>query len=158
MKKSMNRREFLGWVSVGAVASSLPVAIAACLPNAKESANAELPTTSTSVNIAQSSGFQSVGTVAALDKDGQILNRRSPVGPVLVIKNPDNPNTLIAVNPTCTHNRCTVQWKNNEKRFGCPCHNAEFAAEGKVLKGPAKTPLATYQAQIQGNSVVVKAG
>jgi len=153
----MNRREFLGWVSVGAVASSLPVAIAACFPDSKSSANAETPATNTPVTIAQASGFKSVGTVAALDKDGQILNKKSPVGPVLVIRNPDDPNSLIAVNPTCTHNGCTVKWEKSEKLFDCPCHKADFALDGKVLKGPAKKPLATYQAQIEGNSVVVKA-
>lgn len=153
----MNRREFLGWVGVGAVASSLPVAIATCLPDSHNSANAETPPTNTSVTIAQSSGFQSVGTVAALDKDGQIMNKKSPIGPVLVIKNPNDANSLIAVNPTCTHNNCTVKWQKSEKLFDCPCHDSEFAPDGKVLKGPAKKPLATYQAKIEGNSVVVKA-
>ena len=154
----MNRREFLGWVSVGAIASSLPVAIATCLPNSNNSAKAETPATNTSVTIAQASSFQAVGTVAALDKDGQILNKKSPVGSVLVIRNPNDSNTLIAVNATCTHNNCTVKWKKNEKLFDCPCHDSEFAPDGKVLKGPAKKPLATYQAKIEGNSVVVKAG
>jgi len=148
----MNRREFLGWVGVGAVASSLPVAIATFLPDSKNSANANTQA------APQSSGFQSVGTVAALDKDGQILDKKSPVGPVLVIRNPNDSKSLIAVNPTCTHKGCTVKWQKSEKLFDCPCHKAEFALDGKVLKGPAKTPLATYTANIEGNSVVVKAG
>lgn len=154
----MNRREFLGWVGVGAVASSLPVAIATCLPDSKTSANAETNPTNISVTIAQSSGFQAVGTVADLDKNGQIYQKKSAVGTVLVMRNPDDSNSLIAVNPTCTHRGCTVKWKKSEKLFDCPCHDAEFAIDGKVLKGPAKKPLATYQAQIEGNSVVVKAG
>ncbi|MGA9382243.1 MAG: ubiquinol-cytochrome c reductase iron-sulfur subunit [Phormidium sp.] len=152
----MNRREFLGWVSVGAVASSLPVAIATFLPDSNNSANAETPLTNTLFTIAQASSFKSVGTVAALDKDGQILNKKSPVGSVLVIRNPNDSNSLIAVNPTCPHEGCTVKWKKSEKLFDCPCHDAEFATDGKVLKGPAKKPLATYQAKIEGNSVVVK--
>lgn len=154
----MNRREFLGWVGVGTVASSLPVAIATCFPDSYNSANAETPETNPSFTIAQASSFQSVGTVADLDKDGQILNKKSPVGPVLVIRNPKDSKSLIAVNPTCTHNECTVKWKANEKLFDCPCHDSEFAPDGKVLKGPAKKPLATYQAKIEGNSVIVKAG
>ncbi|MCA1991826.1 MAG: cytochrome B6, partial [Coleofasciculus sp. S288] len=60
----MNRREFLGWVGVGGIASYLPIALAACSPKVAES---ESPT-----SPPRTDGFQSVGTVAELDKSGQI--------------------------------------------------------------------------------------
>ena len=151
----MDRRTFLGWVGVGWVASSLPVAIAACSSNSVK--NNISPETATAANATpRTDGFQTVGTVAELDQKGQILNKRLTGKPVLVIRNPDDANTLAAVNPTCTHEGCTVAWKTNKKLFVCPCHRAEFAVDGQVVHGPAKKPLPTYQAKIEGDSVLVK--
>ncbi len=145
----MNRREFLQWVGVGSLASSLPVAIAACTPqNEKSEARAEPK---------RADGFQPVGTLAELNQKGYILKKGFAKGSVLVVSNSANSKTISAVNPTCTHKGCTIDWKANKKAFVCPCHDAEFSFDGKVLKGPAKKPLATYQAKIEGNSVLVKA-
>ena len=145
----MNRREFLMWVGVGGVASSLPIAIAACSPQTKKS---ELPTSPTRLD-----GFQSIGTVAELNQKGQILNKEFSAGGVLVVSNPANPKTLSAVNPTCTHRGCIVEWKADQKAFVCPCHDAKYSPDGKVLKGSAEKPLPTYEAKVEGDSVLVKA-
>jgi cytochrome b6-f complex iron-sulfur subunit len=144
----MNRREFLMWVGVGGVASSLPIAIAACSPQAKKS---ESPTSSTRLD-----GFQSIGTVAELNQKGQILNKEFAAEGVLVVSNPANPKSLSAVNPTCTHRGCIVEWKADQKAFVCPCHDAKYGPDGKVLKGPAEKPLPTYEAKVEGDSVLVK--
>lgn len=139
----MKRRDFINWVGLGWLASSLPVAIAAC------SSQTTAPTASAV------SDWQSVGTTAELDKTGQLLAENSPIGPVLVVGTSKTAN-LIAVNPTCTHKGCTVAWQGKAKKFACPCHNAEFGVDGKLQKGPAEKPLTTYAAKIQGNSVLVK--
>lgn len=141
----MKRRNFLSWMSFGWLASLLPTVIAACSSNKQ-----------TTASPARSDGFQEIGTVAELDQNGQILNKELAAGPVLVIRNPTNSNTLNAVNPTCTHRNCTVSWQVNQKEFVCPCHDSKFAPDGKVLQGPAKKPLPTYQAKIEGNSILVK--
>ncbi|WGV28067.1 ubiquinol-cytochrome c reductase iron-sulfur subunit [Halotia branconii] len=147
----MKRRDFINWVGLGWIASSLPVAIAACSSQTSTptSSATTTPTSSTSGN------WQTVGTSAELDKTGQLLNKNSPVGPVLVVGTSKTAN-LIAVNPTCTHKGCTVGWEPSTKTFLCPCHESEFEADGKVQKGPASKPLTTYTAKIEGNSVVVK--
>ncbi|WP_413200726.1 FAD-dependent oxidoreductase [Nostoc piscinale] len=49
-----------------------------------------------------------------------------------------------AISLTCTHQGCTVQ-KAEDGSFQCPCHGAKFAADGKVIKGPAKRDLAKFQ-------------
>ncbi len=144
----MNRREFLMWVGIGGVASYLPVALAACSPKSTESESTAIP--------ANADGFQTVGTLAELDQKGQILNKNFSASTVLVIRDPANPNQVIAVNPICTHAGCTVDWKKDKKDFVCPCHDSKFAPDGKVLKGPAKKPLPTYTAKIEGNSILVK--
>ncbi|MBD1808302.1 hypothetical protein H6F98_23020 [Microcoleus sp. FACHB-SPT15] len=51
----MNRREFITWVGVGGIASSLPVALAACSPKSTESESPASPS--------RPDGFQSVGTI-----------------------------------------------------------------------------------------------
>ncbi|MEH2276748.1 MAG: ubiquinol-cytochrome c reductase iron-sulfur subunit [Nostoc sp.] len=135
----MKRRDFINWVGLGWIASSLPVAIAACSSQ----------TTSTSGD------WQTVGTSAELDKTGQLLAKNSPAGPVLVVGTSKAAN-LTAVNPTCTHAGCTVAWKAEVKKFACPCHGSEFGVDGKVQKGPATEALKTYAAKIESNSVVVK--
>ncbi|ABA19662.1 UDP-galactopyranose mutase [Trichormus variabilis ATCC 29413] len=49
-----------------------------------------------------------------------------------------------AISLTCTHQGCTVK-KSTDGKYRCPCHGAEFAADGKVLKGPAKRDLQKLQ-------------
>ncbi|MCA1993680.1 MAG: Rieske 2Fe-2S domain-containing protein [Coleofasciculus sp. S288] len=70
---------------------------------------------------------------------------------------PADTQKVIAVNPTCTHAGCSVAWDNDQQSFVCPCHDSKFASDGKVLRGPANKPLATYEAKLEGNSVLVKA-
>ena len=139
----MNRRAFLNWVGVGWLASSLPIAIAACSSS-----------TSQAEQTNNKGGFKSVGTVAQLSKTNQLLNKNSPVGKVLVVRTSPTSN-LSAVNPTCTHAGCEVNWAAKSQKFVCPCHASEFGIDGKVLKGPASKPLKTYKAKIEGDSVLV---
>ncbi|WP_414529655.1 FAD-dependent oxidoreductase [Nodularia chucula] len=49
-----------------------------------------------------------------------------------------------AVSLTCTHQGCTVK-QGEDGNFHCPCHGAMFAADGKVLKGPAERDLAKFE-------------
>ncbi|HEY9643784.1 MAG TPA: ubiquinol-cytochrome c reductase iron-sulfur subunit [Coleofasciculaceae cyanobacterium] len=145
----MNRREFIGWVGVGGIASFLPIALVACSPKPSEP--------KTSVGSPRADGFQPVGTVADLDKNGQILNEQFSAGSLLVIRNPADKTQAIAVNPTCPHAGCTVAWQQDQTAFVCPCHGSKFASNGSVQQGPANKPLSTYTAKLEDNSVLVKA-
>jgi carotenoid phi-ring synthase / carotenoid chi-ring synthase len=49
-----------------------------------------------------------------------------------------------AISLTCTHQGCTVK-QSADGNFHCPCHGAVFAADGKVLKGPAERDLPKFQ-------------
>lgn len=71
------------------------------------------------------------------------------MGAVLVLGTSKVAKDLIAVNSTCTHKGCTVAWRTNKNQFVCPCHDAEFASDGKVQEGPAEKPLKSYLAKIE---------
>jgi cytochrome b6-f complex iron-sulfur subunit len=149
----MDRRTFLSWVSVGALASSLPVALAACTSE-KTDTTAAKP--SDSAVPARSDGFTVVGTVKDLDTAGFIQNKNFTAGPLLVIHSSTDKSKLVAVNSTCTHKGCTVEWKKDAKELVCPCHGSQFKGDGSVAKGPASKPLATFTVKTEGDSVLVK--
>ena len=145
----MDRRKFLSWAGVGWLSSQFP--ILAALTNLVACSNVNSAKTSS-----RPDGFVDVGTLEELDKSGQLLVEQSAIGPVSVVHSPTDPQALVAVNPTCTHQGCLVHWKSERKTFVCPCHNSAFAADGNVLEGPATKPLPTYAAKLEGKSVLVK--
>ena len=135
----MKRREFINWVGLGFIASYLPVALIAC-SEAESTANTN-----------SEEELLSIGTVSQLEKTGSLLDEEAKV---LVIKN--SKGELIAVNPTCTHQGCIVDWEPDEKQFICPCHNAKYAPDGKVLATPAQSALSTYQVLEDNGNILVR--
>lgn len=53
----------------------------------------------------------------------------------------DSEGNLHAVNPTCTHLKCSVTWNVVEESWDCPCHGARYNTDGEVLNGPALKDL-----------------
>ncbi|MBR8836502.1 MAG: ubiquinol-cytochrome c reductase iron-sulfur subunit [Stigonema ocellatum SAG 48.90 = DSM 106950] len=150
----MDRREFIGWISVSALANSLPVVLASCSVRKDKPQNKqENPKIDKN---SRKNGFLVLGTVQDLNDKGILRDNQNAAKPVLIVRNPDNIN-LSAVNPTCTHQGCTVEWKTDTKIFACPCHGSKFSSDGKVLGGPAKKPLESFQAKEEDGLVLVKA-
>ncbi|MBW4666151.1 MAG: ubiquinol-cytochrome c reductase iron-sulfur subunit [Cyanomargarita calcarea GSE-NOS-MK-12-04C] len=143
----MNRRNFITLFSVSLFLNCSPILFAASY--------AAKPKPKPKKKPSQSENWIDIGTIAELDKAGQIFKQKSSLGAILVIGTSKN-NNLIAVNPTCTHLGCTVDWEAKENIFLCPCHASEFAADGKVINGLATKPLSTYKTKIEGNIVMVK--
>lgn len=54
----------------------------------------------------------------------------------------DDTGVLYAVSAACTHKGCTVTWNNADRTWDCPCHGSIFQADGEVIHGPARKPLA----------------
>jgi len=143
----MDRRQFLSFVGLGLIASSLPVAIAAC-----SSKNKNNQTNSNPDNNNNNNNLINLGLISKLEQEGQLLNKDQEI---IVIKNPDN-DQLIALSAKCDHKGCLVNWKPDQKIFECPCHEAQFAIDGKVLKKPATSDLKIYSAINQNGSIFVK--
>ena len=160
----MNRREFVNLMGVGALATSLPLAIAACQSDTTAEAPAEETTeapaeetateTAEADGAASEDGFAAIGTVAELDEAGSLSSNNFQGTQVAVTRDPANPDTVIAVNSLCTHQGCTVDWDGGA--FACPCHGSSFNPDGTVASGPANEPLPVYEAKIEGDQVLVK--
>ncbi|MGP1387130.1 MAG: ubiquinol-cytochrome c reductase iron-sulfur subunit [Thainema sp.] len=140
----MERRQFLNWVGIGFLATSLPVAIAACDSGSSDS----------TITGTDGEGT-AVGTLAQLAQDGSILNESS-ANSILVIADPNADGSVVAVNPTCTHAGCAVEWDTDRTQFICPCHDSKFDTSGAVTQGPATKPLTVYSTIINGEQILVQ--
>ena len=76
---------------------------------------------------------------------------------VLVIRSPEDGETLVALDSTCPHAGCDVEWKQGDNMFACPCHGSKFQPDGAVANGPAESPLSALEAKIEADKVLVKA-
>jgi glycine/D-amino acid oxidase-like deaminating enzyme/nitrite reductase/ring-hydroxylating ferredoxin subunit len=45
----------------------------------------------------------------------------------------------------CPHLGCIVAWNTTEGSWDCPCHGSRFDPDGKILNGPAISPLAEVE-------------
>ncbi len=75
-------------------------------------------------------------------KDYKLLLVRSSElsDPVILIVQKDGRHT--ALSSKCTHQGCQVRPSGG--LISCPCHDSAFNLEGKVLRGPAPSPLQRF--------------
>ncbi|MEO0537386.1 MAG: Rieske 2Fe-2S domain-containing protein [Cyanobacteria bacterium P01_A01_bin.123] len=151
----MNRRDFTAWVGIGALATSLPIVLAACDGDSPPAADAPGEDT-TATGDTDAAGGEALGTVAELDEAGQLLNEQAIIGPVLLIRDPADDESVIGVNPVCPHSGCNVEWQSDQTLFVCPCHNSQFNADGSLAQGPATQPLNTYEVALEGDQIVAQ--
>lgn len=167
----MNRRDFMQCMGIGALATSLPVAIAACTPNANKpsgvsSGSASGPTENPSqTDSSQTDPSQTadktntagkyiiLGTLAELNQKGYLTSTDAITEPVIAIQDPTNRDGVIALSSKCTHNGCEVAWQ--EDLFACPCHGSKFNPDGTVVEGPATQALTPFSAKIENETVLV---
>jgi len=62
--------------------------------------------------------------------------------------------TFAAVTAICTHQSCTITGYNNQV-YSCPCHGSRFGTDGRVIQGPASSPLRSYQTQFANNQLII---
>lgn len=91
--------------------------------------------------------------LSALKKEGGSAIVSLKKKKILFIRGPGD--TLHAMKPECTHQKCAVQYKKKWGEIRCTCHGSTFDVSGKVQKGPADKDLRTYPAKIENGKVVV---
>lgn len=73
--------------------------------------------------------------------------------PGLLIRTPSG--ELRAFSAVCTHLACTVQYRADESRIWCACHNGYFDLNGANVQGPPPRPLDTFVVNVRGDQIVV---
>ena len=64
--------------------------------------------------------------------------------------------SVAALSPVCTHQKCYVSYAHDKRQLVCGCHQSGFDLAGKVLYGPAPAPLPRFHAELDGERVLVK--
>jgi cytochrome b6-f complex iron-sulfur subunit len=154
----MKRRDFINWIGLGALATSLPVAIAACQSDDAATTPADAPAADAPEvdSTPRADGFAALGTVAELDSAGSLASKSFQGQQVVVIRDPADATAVVALNSFCTHQGCTVAWESDTALFACPCHGSKFATDGAVTEGPATDGLGAFEAKIEDDLVLVK--
>ena len=62
---------------------------------------------------------------------------------------------LRAFAATCTHLSCTVQYRPDLEHIWCACHNGHYDLHGRNISGPPPRPLDAYEANVQGDEIVI---
>jgi Rieske Fe-S protein len=111
----------------------------------------------------KSSGKKTDGGTEKQASGGEAIARTSEVAPGSAVKFEDsgNPAVLVhlesgdfvAYSAVCTHQQCTVAYKNGQ--LACPCHGSVFdpANGAQVVAGPAPRPLPEIPVEVRGGGV-----
>jgi Rieske Fe-S protein len=82
---------------------------------------------------------------------GSSASARIGSDPVLVFR--DGQDSAVCFSAICTHQGCTVN--PDGTKFVCPCHLSMYDARtGKVLQGPAPSPLPKIQVKVHNGEIV----
>jgi Rieske Fe-S protein len=145
------RRRFItsllgfGVVTAGAV---LAASVKLPDPNATETQTSQ--TTQTT---------QAGGAIADTNqlKVGSPIYFEYPSGyPNVLLKKSDG--TLVALSMLCTHACCECTYEASSNLIYCPCHGSIFDTTGKVLRGPAGTPLPSIQLTVDAGGRIYPKG
>ncbi len=73
--------------------------------------------------------------------------------PVLVLRKKNG--DFRAMEATCTHLDCTVQFRTETEQVWCACHNGFYDVEGRNLSGPPPKPLGQFDVTVKSEKVIV---
>jgi Rieske Fe-S protein len=117
---------------------------------------------------AKATGFLLVTSLQALPADGvprrfpviadkaDIWNKlpHVPIGAVYLRRIEDA--TIEALNVTCPHAGCPVEFKASTNQFQCPCHDSRFALDGRLANANSPSPrgLDTLEVEVRHESEI----
>jgi Rieske Fe-S protein len=62
---------------------------------------------------------------------------------------------VTALEGTCRHHGCLINWVAADTKFECPCHGSQYAMTGAVVHGPATKNLFKHKVVIRAGQVWV---
>ena len=68
--------------------------------------------------------------------------------------NPGTGRDLYALSAVCTHMGCLLSWMKDAGTFLCPCHGAQYSANGTVLSGIPRHPLPRLQIKVWADGAI----
>ncbi|NNJ09869.1 ubiquinol-cytochrome c reductase iron-sulfur subunit [Chloroflexales bacterium ZM16-3] len=80
------------------------------------------------------------------------VNQRGTV----YISSADGGATFTALDATCTHLGCIVQWNEGDGNFVCPCHAGHFARDGEVIDGPPPRRLRQLAVKVKDGTLLAE--
>lgn len=131
----MDRRKFLTSATAAALASLAGCGLRAAVPVSIERGRIRLRI-SNHPGLTGSDGYLKVQAVG-------------DAGLIYILAAGDG---FVAVSPVCTHLGCTVDIQ--ARRLVCPCHGSMYDRAGRVLRGPAERPLASYPVELPGDGTL----
>jgi cytochrome b6-f complex iron-sulfur subunit len=160
-----SRRTFIGW-SIGILLTTIvavvaaPVAVFIFPPHAanrgKGKIRVELPTPIAELKEGTATRFDAPAGMAFIMADGGEQNAAGDptFGGFLTREQ----GMLRALAITCPHLGCSYAFDDGKQHFVCPCHGSEFGLDGRLLKGPATSPLShlTWQTGPGTNEIDVE--
>jgi nitrite reductase/ring-hydroxylating ferredoxin subunit len=114
--------------------------------------------TSSAGSSAGTSSTGSSGTGAVSQNPGEVVGNVSqlPVGAFMTLSGPyfftRDAGGIRAMSMQCTHKFCSLVVSGND--LDCPCHHSRFDREGKVLMGPATTPLPYFKVYVDAAGTI----
>ena len=72
-----------------------------------------------------------------------------------ILRKSESPDDILVLSSRCTHLSCTVNWDEENRVFICPCHDAAFNPEGKVVNGPPPEPLGHFEYEVVDGVITI---
>lgn len=132
------RREFLGRVSLGALAAAVALELGG---NAAEAFPVTL------VDGTQLPGNQRSYPIPA--SDGATIDQTDEVIVARVHQQ------VFAFNLACPHQNTALRWRADDNRFQCPRHGSKYQPDGTFISGRATRNMDRFAVQRSGDAIVV---
>jgi Rieske Fe-S protein len=151
-EKSQTRREFCLHACQLATLAGAASLVASCggSPGSSTDIGSALPVITgtrvngvTTVNLDVNSPLNAVGGLAFVQATGASF---------LVARTSQDACT--ALTTVCTHQSCTVQNVSGNV-YTCPCHGSQFDPSGRVVRGPASSPLRQFSSALFNNVLTI---
>ena len=135
------RREFIKGMAGASAAVCCGLGITSMLESCATTTHLQVPITGTRIEI-------EIGLF--LEKNFVVVNNSKLPAPIYIHKNGDFYKASLML---CTHKQCELNVTG--ATLSCPCHGAEFSAEGNLLQGPAETDLQNFKVSIENNKIII---